>query len=210
LIYLICYAFVYTGLPTGVIISFVWVIFGLVIAWYAITFHQLLLQRKATDSIQQQLTSDTLKIDTSIGPSNLFTLIQKEKGALMEKRTVWERMFSFKAFHGTIMALSWSNIAGRIFVTPLNIEFTCHTYPVYKPTYEKVRDQGNLGVLVAVPTMDSSYAKMPWAYKEGSWAAITFFGPVAIALVIGFVYSYLSVRRASAMRVSAATGAGKA
>jgi hypothetical protein len=185
------------------LISFVWVLGGLTVGWIAIAIHQTILNKKATTNVESYIKQSQSGL---IEPGqSLFTLIQQEKGAIGERKTLYQRMVSYKAFHGVIMFISWFNIAGRIFVTKPITDFSCHTYPVFKPEYQTNPD----GSLMAVPSVDPSYGRQPWANREGTWAAITFFSPMALALIVGVVVAYIGVRRSRINQENGAEGGAK-
>lgn len=91
------------------------------------------------------------------------------------------------------MFVSWINIAGRIFVTPPVQDFTCYTYPAYKPisndhyTYNGVPFE-------LVENVDPKYNRLPWANKEGSWAATMLFAPFFGAIAVGMLYLYFTLK----------------
>ncbi|KAJ3414981.1 hypothetical protein HDV05_005812 [Chytridiales sp. JEL 0842] len=179
-----------TGLPTGVIISFAWVMSGLSLGWLAIGAHQAIIAKKAAENVEKAIETNGGRLEPG---QKLFDLINAEKGAIIERRTLYQRLVSWKAAHGLLMFLSWFNIAGRIFITRFST-FTCHTQPVYKPVYSK----GNPDFLVPVPTVDPNYKRTPWADAEGRWAAITFFGPMVAGLLVGVAVAWWGVRKAQA------------
>eukprot|EP00879_Flechtneria_rotunda_P032777 GHRR01036121.1.p1 GENE.GHRR01036121.1~~GHRR01036121.1.p1 ORF type:complete len:137 (-),score=32.68 GHRR01036121.1:238-648(-) len=94
---------------------------------------------------------------------------------------------------GMIMFTSWINVAGRIFATRLTSDFTCHTYPVYKPM-NTTQFAGAEAPLTLVPTDDPDYDKAPWA-KMGiaAWGVAMSIGPLAGAALVGAVFSYVAV-----------------
>ncbi|KAJ3412657.1 hypothetical protein HDV05_000407 [Chytridiales sp. JEL 0842] len=179
-----------TGLPLGVLFSFIWVIGGLCVGWVVISFHQWILQTRAVANVESFLhTTQQGRLEPG---QRLGDLIAQEKGKIIERRTFKEKMLSYKALHGIVMFLSWVNIAGRIFVTPIDPSgFTCHTYPVYKPGYSL----SSKDTLTAVPSYNPLYPRQPWANREGTWMVMLFFGPVVAAIIVGAIYSYFAVRR---------------
>lgn len=115
-----------TGLPIGVLYSFLWVLLGLQFGWIAIVLH-----KKWGRNHQG---------DDSSSISKFMVILRK--------------MVSLKAFHGCIMFVSWINIAGRIFVTKVNIDFQCTTYPAYKPVTQE-------GSFKLVELVNPDYNKQP-------------------------------------------------
>ncbi|KAI8806007.1 hypothetical protein BJ742DRAFT_373687 [Cladochytrium replicatum] len=156
-----------TGLPTGVLWSFLWVGVGLSIGYIAIGFHQQrILVRKPTKSASWNRWSE-----------------------------IFWRIVSWKGLHGVMMLLSWINVAGRTFVTKPD-DFDCYTYAVYKPGYtgKNFTPGPMIGNLTLVPTMGASYPRTPWAYREGTWAVIMSVAPM-VAGIIAVVYQVITLRR---------------
>jgi hypothetical protein len=84
---------------------------------------------------------------------------------------------------------SWINIVGRVFASDQGGDFSCHTYPVYKPIDSKVFKGAN-APLTFVPTHDPKFSRLPWA-KTGltGWAIALSIGPLLGSAVIALVYS---------------------
>lgn len=99
-------------------------------------------------------------------------------------KIIFGRMFSLKAFHGALMFVSWINIAGRVFVTPLDRQFDCYTYPVFKQISSSHYNY-TVGMEKSfLPAVNPNYDRVPWAYKEESWALMLLFGPLGAAIVV--------------------------
>ncbi|KAI8814335.1 hypothetical protein BJ742DRAFT_332458 [Cladochytrium replicatum] len=161
-----------TGLPIGVCFSFIWCLLGLTVAYYAVSFHQKRYFRKFS----------LIKI-----PAPGTTSSIRRKFAI-----VVNRMFSFKALHGCAMFVSWINIAGRIFVTPVEPNFECYTYPAFKNVPSRHFNASSIDPMkiTLVPQDDPNYSKMPWAYGEERWAALLSVVPLVIAFVFGMIYAF--------------------
>ena len=86
--------------------------------------------------------------------------------------------------------------AGRIFASDQSGDFTCHTYPVYKPINSKHFD-GADAPLTLLPTHDPNFARLPWA-RSGlvGWSLALLFGPLVGAALVGAVYSAVAARAA--------------
>jgi hypothetical protein len=147
-----------TGLPIGVLYSFVWVMCGLSVGWLAISIHQ------KTKMFRMKL----------LPTDSLFVKAMK-------------RMVSLKALHGCLMVVSWTNIAGRVFVTPATDDFKCHTQPAEKPI--------SGAAVELVPTNDPNYEKFPWANNEIGWLFQMFFAPFVLAVVIGLFFAWFELRK---------------
>jgi hypothetical protein len=161
-----------TGLPIGVLWSFLWVMLGLSVGWLVITVHQ---QRmKDPDYLLRQATATN-------------TPQPKWKQIL-------QRMFSLKAVHGCLMFVSFLNIFGRIPSTPKLGHFECYTYPAYKPVTSEFHTHVPGSALQPVEMDDPNYSKQPWANKESGWAAGMSVGLYVLAFVIGVVYLFFTIK----------------
>jgi hypothetical protein len=112
---------------------------GMTIGWIIIKFHESCMQRQALAAVATSLAeapAGPITSDSATGkqPLDLETRINEEKGRIAASKTFAQRFFSIKALHGMIMFTSWINIVGRIFASNQSGDFTCHTYPVYKPS----------------------------------------------------------------------------
>ncbi|KAJ3036355.1 hypothetical protein HK097_003859 [Rhizophlyctis rosea] len=165
-----------TGLPVGVVWSFAWVMIGLSVGYIAITIHQTKRRRMLEKAAKENVLPTTK--------------------TLSKTRQILSRFFSWKTLHGSVMFVSWINIAGRTFVTPPARTFQCYTYPAFKPITSKHYTYEAGSPLELVPQEDPMYARLPWAYKEGRWAVMMLLGPLAGALVVGLIYLFITVRRA--------------
>ena len=84
---------------------------------------------------------------------------------------------------------SFINILGRVFRSDQSGDFSCYTYPVYKPIDTKVFKGAN-APLTFVPTHSPTYSSQPWA-KTGvtGWGIVLSIGPLLGSAVIALVYS---------------------
>ncbi|KAJ3395986.1 hypothetical protein HDU80_010128 [Chytriomyces hyalinus] len=155
------------GLPTGVIYSFLWVMLGLTAGWIAITLHM-----KGVFKRRQAVYQG----------SNSFMKALRE-------------MLTLKAFHGCVMFVSWINIAGRIFVTPLRSDFECYSQPAFKRVSSKHYNYTAGSPIEFVPARDPNYLRAPWANSEQRWATLLSAGPLVAAFVFGLVYLWVSQSR---------------
>lgn len=162
-----------TGLPLGVLISFVYTMVGLGIGWILIVVHQEWMNDKALKNLEESV--DKITKDR----------IVEEKSKINRDLTIVQRVFSYKTFHGVLMLLSWINIAGRVFVTNPDIDFTCYTYAVYK---FGVYNQSN-NTLTLVPQENPNYDRLPWANNEGGWATYLLVGPVLFGLLVSVIWA---------------------
>ncbi|KXS11679.1 hypothetical protein M427DRAFT_504132 [Gonapodya prolifera JEL478] len=175
-----------TGLPLAVLISFIFVGCGMTFGWLAINVHQIQMTRNATAHVQDQIKAEGAEVIAKFG--TLERMIMAEKGKIAMGKSFRERIVSFKALHGALMITSWINIIGRIFVTPLVNDFSCHTYPYYKQIDTK-HFAGASAPLTAVPELDPMYARLPWS-KTGmpGWGAALSLGPFLGSFLVGVVY----------------------
>ncbi|KAI8915677.1 hypothetical protein EDD86DRAFT_1539 [Gorgonomyces haynaldii] len=172
-----------TGLPIGVLSSFVWVILGLTFGWIAINIHQKLITQKATERVES-------KINQGEPCKQLEQMIATEKNNITAEKTFSQRMLSYKTLHGVLMVISWfghfGNFVGRIGVMK---EFTCHTYPVYKQV-NSPEFQGADKPLTQVPIHDPRYSRLPWANREVLWFIALLFVPTVIAIGVAALWSW--------------------
>lgn len=96
------------------LLSFVWVLGALSVGWVVINIHQGQIERQAMLNVQTALKVGQVPVD------NLMAAIQQEKGRIAEGKSWLQRLCSWKALHGALFFTSWLNIAGRVFVTPVN------------------------------------------------------------------------------------------
>ena len=155
-----------SGLPPAVLISFIYVIGGLTIGWILIQIHQYKNEGYTRSSM---------------------ILYQQDLSCR-------KRVFSLKGFHGMFMFLSWFNIAGRIFASDQSGDFTCYTYPVYKPIHTTKGFTKNMNVSLVepydiLPAFDPDYNRLPWAGIEVTWSLALGFGPFIVAFLIGCLWS---------------------
>lgn len=144
-----------TGTPVGVIWSFLWVMLGLTAGWLAITIHQKVRFKRSNPPAEK--------------PSKLYQ--------------IFKRMFSLKGFHGCIMFVSWINIAGRCLGLTWR-DFECFTYPAYKQVQNPHFNYTAGDPLTLVEANDPKYNRLPWANREGSWAAMMLLATYAGAFVV--------------------------
>jgi uncharacterized membrane protein len=175
-----------TGLPLGVLISFVWVLGGLTIGWILISIHQSTLESKAFANLSKR----------TINIKNLEIELKQEKNAIVSSKSTFQKVISFKGFHGMIMFTSWINITGRIFASNQSGDFTCYTYPVYKPI-DSHAFKGAGKNITFVESRNPLYNKLPWANREATWGILLLFGPLLGAFIVGLVYSFYSTKKRS-------------
>mmetsp|Transcript_32632 Transcript_32632/g.83368 ORF Transcript_32632/g.83368 Transcript_32632/m.83368 type:complete len:289 (-) Transcript_32632:268-1134(-) len=194
-----------TGLPAGVLLSFVWVLGGLSVGWVVINIHQGQIERQAMLNVQTALKVGQVPVD------NLMAAIQQEKGRIAEGKSWLQRLCSWKALHGALFFTSWLNIAGRVFVTPVNPDhWVCYTYPYYKPVDSADHVGAGTGELVPVPIHNPDYDNQPWA-RTGltAWGLIMSLGSMAACFLVGAIYSYVAARHSSSRRAAGAAASPK-
>uniref|UniRef100_A0A7R9VIB9 Uncharacterized protein n=1 Tax=Pseudictyota dubia TaxID=2749911 RepID=A0A7R9VIB9_9STRA len=180
-----------TGLPLATIISFGAVMGGLTVGWIAIIIHKQKMERSAITLVHEKLLQQSSKgIDNE---SDLNQMLQDAKVEVAESKTFKERFFSLKTLHGTLFFVSWMQITGRIFASNQSGDFTCHTYPVYKPinTAEGDYDNGNLTL---VPTNDPDWDRLPWSNGVVAWSMQIILGSLFGALAVGAIWSWRAAR----------------
>ena len=82
-------------------------------------------------------------------------------------------------------------------------DFTCHTYPVYKPIDAPQVPEGADEQLMLVPAEDPDYDRLPWAAAGPvAWTMQIIVGSLVGAVVVGAVVSWrgsVRARRAGGM-----------
>jgi len=101
-----------SGLPAATLISFIWVLGGMCIAWIIIKFHEIRMERAALALVTQQLSAGGN--EAVAASKNLGVALGAAKGQIAANKTFVQRFFSFKAAHGIIMFVSWINVAGEL------------------------------------------------------------------------------------------------
>mmetsp|Transcript_20138 Transcript_20138/g.49476 ORF Transcript_20138/g.49476 Transcript_20138/m.49476 type:complete len:329 (+) Transcript_20138:384-1370(+) len=181
-----------TGLPAAVLISFLWVLSGLTVGWVAIKFHMSHIQTEALKAVQEDIKISGLTQDLEL-------MVEEKKGQIVRERTWVQRFFSWKTFHACVMFVSWINIVGRIFNSNQSGDFTCHTYPVYKPI-DTPEFMGSNTTLTFVPIHDPKYSRLPWANSLTQWGLMLSLGPLFGTAAIGLVYSCVVSKRSAHAR----------
>jgi hypothetical protein len=94
---------------------------------------------------------------------------------------------------------------GRIFASNQRGDFTCHTYPVYKPINTK-HFAGADAPLTLLPTHDANFDRLPWARTGlAGWSVAMLLGPLFGAALVGAVYSAVAARHAKKQRARVAS-----
>lgn len=187
-----------TGLPLAVLYSFAICIGGLTVAWILILLHKSWLNNLALKTLYEKLISYR-RVDNS---KNLAGLIKDETMQILDKRTTYQRIFSYKAFHGALMFMSWINITGRIFASDQSGDFQCYTYPIYKVGNDTMGLNQSIIEFDIVPEIDPNYDRLPWAHIESWWAVIFSVGVFAVALIFGAIWSCSVVSIETAKRIN--------
>lgn len=185
-----------TGLPIPVLMNFAYIMAALPIAWFVIKWYQHRMDVVLTDLVNANLKES---VASTKGTPNIKKLYETERTKILNGLTWKQKFFSLKTLHGVLMMLAWWGISGRMFFSNQSGDFTCHTYPVYKPIDADMGGTAgmNLGSqpLVLVPELDPEYNRLPWAGQEALWAIQGFFSPVLIALLVALIYTYCSTNR---------------
>jgi hypothetical protein len=115
--------------------------------------------------------------------------ILRLKGKDIEEKTFIQRLFSYKSFHGIFMFMSWINIAGRVFVTPLSDDFKCYTYPIYKQP--NMTNSSTIEFEIVLED-DPNYDRLPWANMEDLWGVYLSIGPIIFSILVGIFWISIS------------------
>jgi len=166
------------GLPVATLISFIWVLGGLIIAWFLILVSKLLHQRKVEERADAKIRADGL------GKATLAEVMKAESAKILQEQSFSQRLFSLKGLHGALMFVSWVNIMGRIFASNQS-EFRCYTAPAYKPI---------TNLTGFIPYSDPNYDTLPWARLGGTaaWGAVLFFAPFIAAYLFAMGYIWVT------------------
>lgn len=186
-----------TGLPLAVLYSFAICIGGLTLAWILILLHKSWLNNLALKNLYEKFK----KLILSVNSKPFIEHINEEKTQILGKRNTCQRLFSYKAFHGALMFMSWINITGRIFASDQSGDFQCYTYPIYKVGNETSLNQSIIEFDI-VPEIDPNYDRLPWAHIENWWAVIFSVGILAVALIFGAIWSCSAVAIETSNRIN--------
>jgi hypothetical protein len=199
-----------TGLPLSTLISFTAIMICLSLGWIVIVLYREGMDKAATSLVSNRLNktsssssaNDEGKGEDATTNMNLHEMIANAKMEIATNTTFVERFFSLKTLHGVLFFVSWFQFAGRIFSSNQSGDFTCHTYPVYKPIDT---NHGNFSMtsgapLTIVPESDPDYDSLPWAaLGPWAWTLSIIFGSMVAALVTGAIWNYADVAKARAM-----------
>ena len=173
-----------SGLPIAVLISFVWVLGGLTVAWILIKIHQANAEKEVL--LQAEHFKYTMDISTAIHEARV------ELASRHHRKTLFQVIFSYKAIHGMLMFVSFINISGRIMASDQSGDFVCYTYPMYKPLNSSTYYYHQVGSTLLLPEHDPKYDRLPWAHMGlGGWGAALSLGPLAFALAFGCAWYYV-------------------
>lgn len=161
-------------------ISFAITLIGLTVGYIVISIHQFVINKRAFLNAQKILKETQVV--------SLQELIEKCKAEIIQTRSVFERVISYKTVHGCFMLASWLNIAGRVFITNPFRDFACYTTAVYKNVPSPHFTPGTNATVSFVPAVDPNYERTPWANKEVAWGIQLSFGPVVGGLLIAIAY----------------------
>jgi len=201
------------GLPLAALTSFAAVIVGLTFGWIFIIIYKQNIEKAALSIAQERiiekaLTSTKVSSDSDEDGDdknekqsiNLTAMLSDAKIEVVESKTFMQRFFSLKAAHGLLFFVSWMQIAGRIF-NDGDGEFTCHTYPVYKPIDAAHIPTGTADdELKLLPIHDPDWDKLPWSDGPVQWAMMIIIGSTCLGIVCGAIFSFYFARRAAAAR----------
>mmetsp|Transcript_126423 Transcript_126423/g.178453 ORF Transcript_126423/g.178453 Transcript_126423/m.178453 type:complete len:341 (-) Transcript_126423:22-1044(-) len=182
-----------TGLPLATLYSFLGVMLGLSIGWIAILIYKNGIEKKAMKLAQEELVE--MNADkTKDGNVDLQSLLQDCTTKVLKQKTWKERYFSLKTLHGVFFFMSWFQITGRMFASNQSGDFTCYTYPVYKPI-DTPQAGDNTDVIKLVPTNDPNWDSLPWSNSPLGFSMMTILGSMAFAVVAGAIWTYFDVRK---------------
>lgn len=176
-----------TGLGLSTLISFAAVLICLSVGWFAILFYRIGLQNEAFSQIKPESIEEH---------GGLQAAVSSKITEILEKKTAFQRLVSLKSMHGVLFFVSWFNIMGRIFASNQSGDFTCHTYPVYKPINTK--DHSGLGKRLSVVVQDDPYVdRLPWMKVGGDavWCFIVIFCTGLFMAVVLAIAAFVGARK---------------
>lgn len=189
-----------SGLPEAVLWSFLWTNLCLAAGWILIKFHQANLHNAALALVETRLSKGALD-EASFRLGEAVMQAKKEIGWA---KTASQRFLSIKALHGVCMFVSVFGLAGRVFFSNQSGDFTCYTYPIFKPVnanhkYEDLNLAGKS--LQQIPLEDPLNADMPWTKLGGTtlWGIMLFSFPVACAVLFGLAFTCWAAKRENKM-----------
>jgi len=177
-----------TGLPLSTLILFGNVNIALAIGWIIIVIYKEQMNRKALDIVDKRITEGVTE------SKNLEQMINEAKGEIITQRSFKERLLSLKSLHGILFFSSWYSIAGRIFASNQSGDYTCHTYPVYKPI-DTPEFEGKGKDWTLVPEANPYYSELPWSNGETAWSFMMLGLSYLAAILVGAAFSFYFSRR---------------
>lgn len=200
-----------TGLSLAMLASFATTMIGLTVGWITILVHKskrestaravvetrLMDKLSSSKKVKKTETEDSWRQDDDdkkesnrVDLHAMMTLAQWE---IQDSKTWVQRFFSLKALHGILLFASWFPIALQVIFTPINGDYQCVTYPVYKPVESRDNEDGTAHF---VPMEDPSYDQKPWADGVVVWLLSTTVASICFAIVAGLIISVCSAKRA--------------
>ena len=184
------------GLPTAVLVSFIAVMGGLTLGWILIIIYKQNINAEATQIVQKKLVTklnmngnekNNKGSNTNRGETiNLNKMMNVATLEIVNSKTFAQRFFSLKAAHGILFFVSWMQIAGRIFNSG-DGEFSCRTYPAFKPIFDANNKENNK--LKLVPMHDPRWDEMPWSDGPVTWALLIIMASIITAIIGGALFS---------------------
>eukprot|EP01124_Arcella_intermedia_P011363 TRINITY_DN1776_c0_g1_i1.p1 TRINITY_DN1776_c0_g1~~TRINITY_DN1776_c0_g1_i1.p1 ORF type:complete len:257 (+),score=38.76 TRINITY_DN1776_c0_g1_i1:73-843(+) len=162
------------GLPLPIIIFFIFMLVSLSIGWVVIKIHS---------SRTDQAVFERLDALSSQPTSSFSQLYKEEKEKYVSSKSFKERLISWKALHGFLMAFAWYQMLGRTMVTNPVPGPGCWTYPAYK---------SDDGIAVFVPEVDPDYA---FQNSEGTFVALVSVPAILLFIGIGITFSWWGGRK---------------
>jgi len=184
-----------TGLPLSTLILFGNVNIALALGWIIIVIYKERMNSQALDKVNKGITEGT----ATLGSKSLEQMVNEAKGDIVTSRSFKERLLSLKSLHGILFFSSWYSIAGRIFASNQSGDYTCHTYPVWKPI-NTPEFEGKDKDWTLVPEANPDYAELPWANGETAWSFMMLGLSYVAAILVGAGFCWFFARRDSKKR----------
>lgn len=149
------------GLPAAVLVSFIFVLGGMSLAYLVISCY-----RDANATGYTPINQSDAKVSLCC------------------------QLLSAPAIHGVLMFTSWVNLFGRLVTARVAVSFACYTATIYKPI-DSERGGNHSGAsineLLLVPTTDPMSGNYPWSSGLMLWGVMLGLGPVLAGLVFAAV-----------------------
>eukprot|EP01129_Flabellula_baltica_P013206 TRINITY_DN6091_c0_g1_i1.p1 TRINITY_DN6091_c0_g1~~TRINITY_DN6091_c0_g1_i1.p1 ORF type:complete len:264 (-),score=40.36 TRINITY_DN6091_c0_g1_i1:48-839(-) len=166
------------GMSMSIIISFAILLSSLTLGWIAIKVWNIFNEREVMREAERLINSQDKRNEI-----NLEEIYDEARANHFQKKTYWERVFSFKTLHGALMAIGWWQLAGRAMVTDPFTGFDgCYTYPA-------VYENGTLQLLPEENPGGSAFVKNPTVFTTSVMTPV-----LILVVLITLVGNFVSIK----------------